>query len=235
LDAVKAETKWLAGELDGARDEDVFIQSTFQAAADLAQGDAGFSAFGRRLIEVQSSAYDRAVSAINSQRASSLLLEASSWVEVGEWTRDIDPILAEMREQGVESFAAAGLDHLFGSVRRRARGLDGLEVESRHKLRIKAKKLRYAAEFLAPVFGRHGRKRSRKFLSRLETMQDALGELNDIAVARRKALEDAAPDAEMAFAAGRAIGRREHGERALVKAAAAAARAVRDAKPFWRT
>jgi triphosphatase len=235
VNVVKAETKWLAGELDGARDEDVFIHSTFQAAVDEAQDDAGFAAFGRRLIEVQSSAYDRAISAIGSQRASSLMLGAASWVEVGEWARNADPTLTEIREQGVESFAGAALDHLFKSVRRRARGLDSLDAESRHRLRIKAKKLRYTAEFLAPVFGRHRRKRAEKFLSRLEVLQDALGELNDITVARQKALEAAGPDAEMAFAAGRAVGRREHGERALVKVAATASRELRDAKPFWRT
>ena len=140
-----------------------------------------------------------------------------------------------MRERPIESFAAAALDHRLASVCKRARGLEHLDAESRHKLRIKAKKLRYAAEFLAPVFCRHRRKRARKFLSRLEAMQDALGELNDIAVARRKALDDAGPDAETAFAAGRAVGRREHGERALIKAAAAASEGLREAKPFWRS
>jgi len=38
----------------------------------------------------------------------------------------------------------------------------------------------------------------------------------------------------LAYAAGRAVGRREHGERALIKAAAAASKALRDAEPFWR-
>ena len=47
LDAARADTKWLAGELDGARDEDVFIKSTFSVAAERAQGDAGFAALGR--------------------------------------------------------------------------------------------------------------------------------------------------------------------------------------------
>jgi inorganic triphosphatase YgiF len=235
MDMVKAETEWLAGELDGARDEDVFMHSTFQAAADRAEGDAGFAALGKRLIEVQSRAYERAMSAINSQRASALLLEACAWAEAGDWARNGDPGAAAMRERPIESFAGAALDHRLASVRKRARGLEQLDAESRHKLRIKAKKLRYAAEFLAPVFGRHRRKRARNFLSRLEAMQDALGELNDIAVARRKALADAGPDAETAFAAGRAVGRREHGERALIKAAAAAAEGLRDAKPFWRS
>lgn len=234
LDLVKTDTKWLAGELDGARDEDVFIRSTFQAAAERADGDAGFAAFGRRLIEVQSRAYDRAMEAINSGRASNLLLGACAWVEAGEWSRKADLAASEMREQAIEGFAGAALDHLFKSVRKRARGLGGLDAESRHKLRIKAKKLRYGAEFLAPVFGRRARKRARSFLSCLETMQDALGELNDIAVARRKAPEDAGPDAQLAFAAGRAVGRREHGERALIKTAAAASKALRDAEPFWR-
>ena len=234
LDLVKADTKWLAGELDGARDEDVFIKSTFETAAERAEGDAGFAALGARLIEVQSRAYDRAMDAIDSRRACDLLLEASGWIEAGEWTRNADPVASATREQTIESYAGAALDQLFKSVRRRARGLGSLDAEGRHKLRIKAKKLRYGAEFLAPVFGRRGRKRARSFLACLETMQDALGELNDIAGARRKALEDAGADPQLAYAAGRAVGRREHGERALIKAAAFASKSLRDAEPFWR-
>ena len=53
-----------------------------------------------------------------------------------------------------------------------------LDQPGRHRLRIQAKKLRYAAEFFATVFFGKGASKLRKaFLSALEDMQDCLGEL----------------------------------------------------------
>ena len=85
-------------------------------------------------------------------------------------------------------FAGAALDHRLEAVRRRAKGLEDFDPDGRHRpTRVKSKKLRYAAEFLAPAFGGHARRRARKFLSCLQAMQDTLGQLNDIDVARQKA------------------------------------------------
>jgi triphosphatase len=47
-------------------------------------------------------------------------------------------------------------------------------------MRIRVKKLRYAAEYLGEVFAS---KRTRKYLRRLVSLQDALGTLNDTVVA----------------------------------------------------
>src|SRR5262249_12292225 len=64
--------------------------------------------------------------------------------------------------------------------------LDRLDPQHRHKLRIQAKKLRYAAEFFAPAFPRKRAIRRRKdFVASLQQLQDALGELNDIAVSEK--------------------------------------------------
>src|SRR5262249_15407193 len=70
-----------------------------------------------------------------------------------------------------------------------------LDPQHRHKLRIQAKKLRYAAEFFAPAFPRKRATRRRKdFVASLQQLQDALGELNDIAV-NEKLLEQLGEDA----------------------------------------
>ena len=53
----------------------------------------------------------------------------------------------------------------------------------RHKLRIQTKKVRYAAEFFGSLFpGKRASKRRKRFQPALEALQDALGDLNDIAV-----------------------------------------------------
>lgn len=54
--------------------------------------------------------------------------------------------------------------------------------ETRHEVRIAAKKLRYAAEFFEPLY--KGRaKRHRRFITAMSGLQDALGSLNDLATA----------------------------------------------------
>ena len=53
-----------------------------------------------------------------------------------------------------------------------------LDIMTRHEFRKDMKTLRYMTEFFAPA---HGKKRHDKFVGRLARLQDALGELNDIA------------------------------------------------------
>ncbi len=72
-------------------------------------------------------------------------------------------------------------NHRFAQTRKRAKRLDTLNDAARHRLRIALKKLRYSADFFAPLYEK---KRVVKFQKRLSRMQDILGALNDVAVAR---------------------------------------------------
>jgi CHAD domain-containing protein len=55
-------------------------------------------------------------------------------------------------------------------------------VRQRHKLRIRAKRLRYATEFFAGTFpGEKSARRRAEALSALKDLQGALGGLNDLA------------------------------------------------------
>ena len=55
-----------------------------------------------------------------------------------------------------------------------------VDDEARHRLRLACKKLRYAAESLAPAFGPRAGSR---YIAALSQMQKSLGSLNDAAVA----------------------------------------------------
>jgi triphosphatase len=119
-----------------------------------------------------------------------------------------------------------------------------LDPQRRHRLRIQAKKLRYAAEFFAAAFPRKKFMRRRKnFVARLEQLQDALGDLNDIAVNEK--LSEQLVDGEDAAAKRRggrtkkafALGRLWTHERAriapVLNEAEQAYAAFVKAKPFW--
>jgi inorganic triphosphatase YgiF len=227
---VDSELKWLAGELDPARDLDVFIHELFMPAA--AQADErSFAHLGRQLLAAQSAAYDRASAALRSQRQAVLLIDVAAWIETGPWLGSDDAVLAELRRRPIAGFAADALDHLRKVVRRRGRDLEHLDPMSRHRLRVRAKRLRYASEFFAPLFKASGRK---AFLATLKRMQDELGALNDVAMARERLPRLAKLDKECTLAAGRMIGRAEVGEAKRQRKAAKRFEAFRKSEPFWR-
>src|SRR5579863_2810744 len=106
----------------------------------------------------------------------------------------------------------------------------GLTKKERHRLRLRAKALRYAAECFADLFPKHNRRRDR-FIDALERLQDALGKLNDRATTRRllrrlfgaegaKLIEDAASQ-------GRS-------NDALLEDAETAQKRLRASRPYWR-
>ena len=230
--AVEAELKWLAGELDHARDLDVLISSSYIEAIHSID-DRGLAALGRQLLEAQTKAYREARAAACSRRSARLWLEAAAWIETGAWTTTTDPRVVRLRELPIRRFAARALDHLRRAVRKRARGWSRLDAHGRHKLRIRGKRLRYAAELFEPLFG--AGKRRKAFLKALKHMQGVLGDLNDIVSARERALEHSgARDTALAFSLGRLVGWREADEAPLKRTAARRVEAFCEARPFWR-
>jgi triphosphatase len=73
------------------------------------------------------------------------------------------------------------VQHASARVRKRARGYDLSRPECLHKVRIAAKKERYAREFFDALG--HGKRATRRH-DLLSDMQDELGEINDAFVAR---------------------------------------------------
>ena len=217
---IETELKWLAHEADAARDLDVFIRDVFHPTA-LAAPSPELAPLGRHLLAARGQAYDRVLKAVASSRYALLMLETTAWIET-----------AVLPDDPVAPFAAEALTRLHRQVEHRARDLVDLDPEARHHLRIRAKRLRYAAEFFCDLFP--ARRRRTRYLKALERLQDTLGELNDLAVARHRIPGEAAlDDPATAFAAGRVIGRRERDEAALLAATLKACGRFHDARAFW--
>ena len=102
-----------------------------------------------------------------------------------------------------------------------------LDIEPRHALRKRAKKLRYALQFSEALLPAARLKNYRKQLS---AVQDILGEMNDLAVARERfvALRDTQPSAW--FACGWITSRLD----ALVTDASEAFKQLEKSEKFWR-
>jgi len=221
------ELAWLAGEFDTARDLDVFVGEVWREAAPGAEF-SGKDAFERGLKAAHASAYLRMEAALESPRARAVLLDAAAWLEAGDWT--CDPDLAEIRNGAARAYAAQALTQRRKSVKKRARRFDDLDAHGRHRLRLKGKTLRYAAEDLAPLFPEHA-ERAERFVKAAKAAQDTLGALNDRAV--REDLVDLAAhgDPDLARSAQRVV--LGDAEQVLVDAAREALSDLIDAKTFW--
>jgi triphosphatase len=240
----KAELKWIMGELGPARELDVFIKGVVKPAVDGKPNGAGVTVLTRELQEKRDEAFARALAAIESARFRTLALDTAAWIEAGDWTHDPDDLARSLREQPISVIAIAQLRRRWKKILKNGARLDELEPQRRHKLRIQAKKLRYAAEFFAGVFpGKKASRRRQDFVAILEKLQDALGDLNDIAVHEDLTERIAhAPDEKQrggrtrkAFAAGRLSGREEARIASVLKEAERAYAAFAKAKPFWST
>jgi len=170
----------------------------------------------------------RARAAAASPKLQAFLLRALRWVNAGPWKGR-----AENAEGSLGAFAAAALERLHRKSLETAQEIDWADAERRHRLRIRMKRLRYACDFFASSFADAA---ARPYIKRLAALQDILGDLNDIAVARRLIAEIAprgsAP--EVAPAAGHVRHTLAVRERMLVISLEGAWPAFEKRRPFWK-
>ncbi|NWK96664.1 inorganic triphosphatase [Sphingobium lactosutens] len=158
----QAELRWLAGMLGEARDLDV-LAARVDDAARLFLADA-YGAAHRRVGEW-----------LHSARVRMLLLDLTEWLAVGAGCGGAADELAT-------DFAAGRLGRLRRKIRRGGRAMAKLSDDARHQIRKDAKKLRYGSEFFADLFQKPAqRRRQRKLVGALTTLQERLGDLNDLA------------------------------------------------------
>jgi inorganic triphosphatase YgiF len=226
LGQVKDQLHWVLGELDAARNLDVFLSGAFARASHArseTSESADLAALGKRLRLTRKAAYARARTAAEGDRFSELLLDILTWIEVGPWTEQRGDA-AVLRDAPISEFAATALEKAWRRARRQARRFDHLDREGRHKLRIRAKTLRYGADVVDGFFKAHP-KRAGRFVGRVEILLGRLGELNDIATGEVLVADTPAPkcltDREASL------------ERRLIGSARRAADTFGEAKRFW--
>ena len=179
---IKAELKWITQELGPARDLDVFAADVLEPLRASRPGDAGL-ALTHRIFEVKrKQAYVHAAGSVHSDRFRAAVLDLVAWVETGDWGSAGGEHRKARRARAVAEHAKVELSKLRKRIKRKGSDIPQLSVKQRHKLRIRAKRLRYSTEFFAGTFpGEASAKRRQDSLAALKDMQDALGGLNDLA------------------------------------------------------
>ncbi len=176
------ELDWLMDALGPARDWDVFLESTLPRVASGMPEHSQIAAVQAAARDKRDVVRARASEAVCSPRFAKLVRMLESWVDQRAW-RDGMPAKAKMRlKVRVGDFAGGVLEREQQRLHRRARKLKDFSVERMHRVRIAAKRARYAAEFFASLFPG---KQVRPYVQALKGVQDELGWFNDAVVASR--------------------------------------------------
>jgi inorganic triphosphatase YgiF len=219
--AIKAQLKSMADPLGKARDLDVFIAKVLKPAR---KTDKAVNALLQDYRVRRDTAYAEALEAVGSDKFGLALLQVAAWIETGPWLSQAGQPAAGLREIPAESFAAGEIGRRWTKLRKRLKGIDEIDEERRHRVRIEVKKLRYATEFFSALFVPAGEKGLRAAQTVIEALQSTLGDLNDIAVARSTA---SAAGAQSLAASG------EQAIPGLLLKAKEQARQFRELQPFW--
>jgi triphosphatase len=236
---MKAELKWLAGELGPARELEVLVNRVAAPMKSQRRRWGGMPSLSRELAEKRDAALTRARDAVKSDRFRALTLDTAAWLQAGLWTSPEDDLVRDRGDLPIAVFAVEQLTRRWRKVRKKGKVLAKLDARSRHKLRIQAKKLRYAAEFFASLFARRRAvKRRKQFLNALGRLQNGLGDLNDIAVHEKRiaaiGIRRRRSNPSRAFAAGLLTGLEDARIGAAMTVATEAYADFAKVKPFWR-
>jgi triphosphatase len=184
---IMVELRWMSGALGPARDVDVFIADVVRPLRARHAHDRGVSRICRNFERRRRLLYGQVANSLQSKRFRHLELDVARWIEAGRWVTSQGGSGSRRRDGPVTLLAAEELTRRRKKLIKAGRRLTELSRKSRHRLRIRAKKLRYIVEFFSDLFpGKKRAKRCRAILSSLEDLQDSLGALNDLA--RREVL-----------------------------------------------
>ena len=236
--AMKTELKWLAAELGPARELEVLVNRVIAPIKKQRVPWKGVPSLGQQITKKRKAAATRAKNAVRSARFRTLTLELAAWVQAGQWTTPQDDLVRDRGDLTIAVFAPEQLTRRWRRLRKKRNPIAQLDAPSHHKLRIQAKKLRYAVEFFASLFASKRQvKRRRSLLQILEQLQDSLGELNDIAVNEQRLTAIGIrhhSNPRRIFAAGLLTGREDARADAAMAVATKSYGKLAKVKAFWR-
>jgi len=212
--------------LGAARDWDVFWLDTLRPLAAAFPEDAEVAALARKAARLRAAHARAAREFLSSAACVQGMLGLGQFLAAPATSSSADalPVAAGQTGHALPMLAAQLLQSAHRRVRKKGRELESplgqggmagqaarpaairvaaVPYAELHRLRIRAKKLRYAAEFFAPLF--EGR-RCREYSRSLAALQEALGGLNDCATAERLLAELSTGAKSRALALARAEG-----------------------------
>ncbi len=227
--AVKPQLHALAAVLGAARDWDVFLAGTGQDVAAAFPGDPRLEAMLAAAAKRRAAEYAALRKELASPAFRRLCVALVQLAALRPWQLEADEEQAKKLDAPAGAYAAALLARQHERMLEPGADIGAMPAGELHALRKQGKRLRYAAEFFAPIYGRRS---TRRFVRRVSALQEALGQLNDGATAA--GLMDAlrgGPD--RMFAAGAVQGFTAARSTCARAAIARSWAKFRGAEPFW--
>jgi inorganic triphosphatase YgiF len=214
--------------LGRARDWDVFVHEMLCALRRQRSDETAVIAFERRCVSLGRVRTREARAVVASAAWQRLWLTLGRSLADAGWQQGRAVLAAP-----VDVFAASVLQQRATALSKRGKHLQALDAAERHRLRIAAKKLRYAAEFFAALFPK---RQVRSYVQALAGLQQVLGGLNDAATLLRLLPEAVAgarlPDARVS---GMIEGWSAAATHLQLDTLAAAWEHWQRQKPFWKS
>lgn len=177
---LRRDLAWLGKELGAARDWDVLASATLPRVAEDLPDDLELVlvrlAAETRANDLRAAAGD----AVSSARYADMMRTLAGWLHDAEWRGHCTARQRRALGKPAAAFADQALHASRKRLLKRGGKLKSAGAKARHRVRIAAKKARYATEFFQSLYAR---KRVRPFVKALSGLQDELGWLNDTAVA----------------------------------------------------
>lgn len=175
--AINCDAKWLMKKLGRAREWDVFAETITRLVA--AVPDADLGGLRDETDRRRKSSYGGVRAVLADPRCNRFLLSLGGMMERRGWRNDIGSDALITLSQPVAKLSDEILARLHRKVLKRGAHFRHLDYAAQHRLRVDVKKLRYAVEFLLPLYADHAP--AKRYAKRLAKLQSGLGRVCDIA------------------------------------------------------
>lgn len=174
--------RWLNGFLGPARDWDVFLDDGLVPVYSHFPRKRGLLLFRGKAEAIRQNHHQTLREALGQPRYQDLLQRFAVWLEYRAWREGSNDKQQRRLAEPAPEFATPLLERDHRRVVKRGDAFAQLTVQERHALRIQIKELRYAQDFFASLYPGPAVK---AYLDAVARLQDCLGVMNDITVARR--------------------------------------------------
>ncbi len=173
---LKDELRWLNRALGSARDVDVVVENLRHQRFRRLTLDGIEQDLKRRSKRTRT----RLNKALRSMRFHRFLSSASDWIERGPWTERADARVVSLQDQPIGPFCEQRIARWRKKLIRDGSELADMKEEQRHRLRIRAKRLRYMLEMLSSVCPDRYLKPFGGMEKPIKRLQRSLGDLGDL-------------------------------------------------------
>ena len=181
---VARDLRSLQQKLGRAREWDVLVEETLKFAPKRLLS-APFSAHLGQIVKTKrTEGHKKAHAALQDYHCTDLLLRLAYWIDVeldsGDGRSHKRKQIADALATPATKFAAQVIQDCHRKTRKLGKKIRTLDPTQLHRLRILIKKLRYATDFFGTLWPH---RRTKKYLSALKDLQQALGTFHDATVA----------------------------------------------------